>query len=100
MDESLRGRRVVITGGTGALGSAVVKAFADAGAVCEVTTRKEEASSRENVRYHVVDVGDESAVSHFYGSLANVWASVHLVGGFAMAPVEQTSVEQFRQMFE
>ena len=100
MNESLQERRVVITGGTGGLGSAVVKAFADAGAVCEATTRKSEASARENVRYHAVDVGDESAVGRFYQGLGDVWASVHLVGGFAMAPIAETSLEQFRAMFE
>ena len=35
------GRRVVITGGSGFLGSAIVKALLDEGATCEVTWRSE-----------------------------------------------------------
>ena len=34
--QSLKDRHVVITGGTGALGSAVVKAFVEAGATCHI----------------------------------------------------------------
>jgi NAD(P)-dependent dehydrogenase (short-subunit alcohol dehydrogenase family) len=100
MYESLRGKRIVITGGTGGLGSAVVQAFADEGATCEVTARHAEASSSDRVRYHAVDVADETAVSQFYTGLGDVWASVHLVGGFAMSPVAETSLDAFRKMFE
>ena len=101
MYESLRDRRVVVTGGTGALGSAVVKAFADAGAVCEVTTRRPETSASNRVRYHVVDVADETAVTRFYETVAaNVWASIHLVGGFDMGASTDTSLAQFRNQFD
>jgi NAD(P)-dependent dehydrogenase (short-subunit alcohol dehydrogenase family) len=100
MYDSLRGRRVVITGGTGGLGGAVVAAFADAGAICEVTTRAPETSKSDRVRYHVVDVTSESAVTSFYASLGDIWASIHLVGGFDMSPIEQTSLEQFEKMYQ
>ena len=101
MYQSLRDRRVVITGGTGGLGSAVVKAFADEGAVCEVTTRKPETSTSNRVRYHVIDVADETAVTRFYDSVgANLWASIHLVGAFDLSPIADTSLEKFRNMFD
>jgi NAD(P)-dependent dehydrogenase (short-subunit alcohol dehydrogenase family) len=101
MYPSLRGRRIVITGGTGGLGSAVVKAFADEGAVCEVTTRRPEGSSNDRIRYHVVDVADENAVARFYESVgADLWASIHLVGAFDLAPIADTSLEKFRNMFD
>ena len=96
----MQGRRIIITGGTGGLGGAVVDAFAAAGARCEVTTRKAETSNRDAVRYHVVDVTDEAAVTQFYGQFADVWASIHLVGGFDMSPIEKTSLQQFRGMFD
>src|SRR5437667_8564799 len=99
MSDALRGRRVVITGGSGALGSAVTKAFVDAGAICEVTTRKSEPSTSDRIRYHVVDAADENAVARFYAALGKVWASVHLVGAFEMSPVADTSLESFRKMF-
>ena len=101
MYQSLRDRRIVITGGTGGLGAAVVKAFADAGAVCEVTTRRPETSSSDRVRYHVVDVGHEGAVARFYESIGrDLWASIHLVGAFDMSPIADTSLEKFRNMLD
>jgi NAD(P)-dependent dehydrogenase (short-subunit alcohol dehydrogenase family) len=101
MYQSLRDRRVVITGGTGGLGSAVVKAFADEGATCEVTTRRPEKSTGERVRYHVVDVADEAAVARFYETVGpDLWASIHLVGAFDMSPIAETTLEQFRSMFD
>ncbi|MEA2710356.1 MAG: hypothetical protein QOF78_2957 [Phycisphaerales bacterium] len=101
MYQSLRGRRVVVTGGTGALGSAVVKAFADAGAMCEVTTRRSETSTSDRIRYQVVDVADENAVVRFYDSIgSDLWASVHLVGAFEVGSIADTSVEKFRSQFD
>jgi NAD(P)-dependent dehydrogenase (short-subunit alcohol dehydrogenase family) len=101
MDQSLRGRRVVVTGGTGGLGAAVVKAFADEGAMCEVTTRRPEKSTGDHIRYHVVDVADEDAVTRFYDTIgSDLWASVHLVGAFDASPIAETSLEKFRNMFD
>jgi len=94
------GRRIVITGGTGGLGGAVVDAFLAAGARCEVTKRRPETSSRDAVRYHVVDVADESAVTKFYSQFDDLWASIHLVGGFDAGAIIDTSLEQFRKMFD
>jgi len=101
MYQSLRGRRVVVTGGTGGLGAAVVKAFADEGAMCEVTTRRPENSTSDRIRYHVVDVADENAVTRFYASVGSgLWASIHLVGAFEMGAIADTSLEKFRNMFD
>jgi NAD(P)-dependent dehydrogenase (short-subunit alcohol dehydrogenase family) len=100
MANELRGKRVIITGGTGGLGSAVVRAFAGAGAICEVTTRQSETSTSDAIRYQVVDVGNEKAVAELYAKVADVWASIHLVGGFDMAPIADTTLDQFRRMFE
>jgi NAD(P)-dependent dehydrogenase (short-subunit alcohol dehydrogenase family) len=101
MDQSLRGRRVVVTGGTGGLGSAVVQALVDAGATCEVTTRRLEKSTSDRARYHVVDVADEAEVTRFYDTVGpNLWASIHLVGAFDMSPIADTSLDKFRSMFD
>jgi NAD(P)-dependent dehydrogenase (short-subunit alcohol dehydrogenase family) len=103
MSLGLEGKRIVITGGSGALGSAVVALFADAGAACEVTwlsdAEQKHLAPRDRVRYHRIDVTDEAAVTHFYASFGDLWASVHLVGGFAMAPLADTTADDFRRMF-
>ena len=87
-------RHVVVTGGTGALGTAVVGALLEAGAVCHVPYRSEHAAKRfphaDNKKVSLVAVGDladEVAVTDFYGGLDRLWASVHIAGGFAFAPI-------------
>jgi NAD(P)-dependent dehydrogenase (short-subunit alcohol dehydrogenase family) len=104
MGQDLRERTVVVTGGTGGLGRAVVERLVRDGATPVVTYRSDrelaESPFAGRVRTNRVDVADERAVQEFYGSLGQVWASVHLVGGFTMAPVEKTSVADFRKMFE
>jgi NAD(P)-dependent dehydrogenase (short-subunit alcohol dehydrogenase family) len=52
------------------------------------------------VRTQRVDAGDERAVQELYRGAGRVWASVHLVGAFTMAPVADTSAADFRRMFE
>lgn len=90
-------RQVVITGGTGALGVAVVGALLAAGAVCHVPYRSEEEAQRfphrDNRSVSLValdDLADESAVTAFYGRVDKLWASVHIAGGFAFAPISQS----------
>jgi NAD(P)-dependent dehydrogenase (short-subunit alcohol dehydrogenase family) len=92
-----RGRHVVVTGGTGALGAAVVQALVKAGAHCHVPYRNETEAQRFALRGHkqvtLVSLGnlaDEAAVERLYEGLPRLWGSIHLAGGFAMAPLAQT----------
>jgi NAD(P)-dependent dehydrogenase (short-subunit alcohol dehydrogenase family) len=104
MPESLQGRTVVVTGGTGALGRVVVARLLAEGASPVVTYRSErelgESSFTGDVRTQRVDAGDEAAVRALYRGVPGVWASVHLVGAFTMAPIAETSAADFRKMFE
>ena len=100
------GAHVVVTGGTGALGAAVVAALRRAGAVCHVTNlvAAELASyaHKNDAGVHVTtgfDLADEAAVQRFYAGLPPLWASVHLAGGFAMAPVAETAAADFAAQF-
>jgi NAD(P)-dependent dehydrogenase (short-subunit alcohol dehydrogenase family) len=97
MTPSLRARHVVVTGGTGALGTAVVGALLQAGASCHVPYRTaREAESfpyRDNgqVTLHPdVELADETAVEQLYTAVPKLWASIHIAGGFAMGPLAQT----------
>jgi NAD(P)-dependent dehydrogenase (short-subunit alcohol dehydrogenase family) len=90
-------RHVVVTGGTGALGTAVVGTLLAAGAVCHVPYYSEEEAKRFAHRNHkqvsLVPLGnlaDEPAVTAFYGGLNALWASIHIAGGFAFAPIAQS----------
>src|SRR6516164_7510146 len=98
------GSHVIVTGGTGALGRAVVAALRKAGAVCHVPNfaAAELADFPSDPFVHVVrdvDLGDEAAVRRFYAGLPPLWASIHLAGGFAMAPVAETSAADFMAQF-
>ena len=84
-----RDRHVVVTGGTGALGTAVVGALLEAGAVCHVPYRSESEAKRfphaDNKKVSLVtlrDLADEAAVTGFYGGLEQLWASIHIAGAF------------------
>lgn len=87
-------RHVVVTGGTGALGMAVLDALQKAGAWCHVPYRNEKALAgsphRGNARVsfvQVADLADEAAVARFYEAQNPLWASIHIAGGFASAPI-------------
>lgn len=90
------GKHVVVTGGTGALGSAVVGALLGAGATCTVSYRHEAEAKRfrhggdPNVKLIAVsDLADEAAAAKVFSGLAP-WASIHIAGGFAMGKVADT----------
>ncbi|MDD9969146.1 MAG: SDR family NAD(P)-dependent oxidoreductase [Myxococcales bacterium] len=96
-------RQVVITGGTGYLGQAVVRHMVALGAQCHVTWKHagelERFEHRDTVTLHQVDCENEAAVVDLYAGLDQVDASIHLVGGFAMAEVGDTSLAMFEQMW-
>lgn len=101
------GSNVVVTGGTGALGTAVVAALRAAGAVCHVTNMVAAElatyAHRDDPGVHIttgVDLADEAAVRRFYGNLPPLWASIHLAGGFAMSPAAETSAAAFADQFQ
>ncbi len=96
------GSHVVVTGGTGALGRAVIAALRAGGAVCHVPNlvAAELADFPHAADPGVdiargVDVADEAGVQGFYRALPPLWASIHLAGGFAMTPVGETSAADF-----
>jgi len=93
-----RDRHVVVTGGTGALGTAMVAALIEAGAVCHVPYVDAAEADRFAFRNHAqvelvadTDLTQEAAVSKLYRGVPKLWASIHLAGGFAMAPLAETA---------
>jgi NAD(P)-dependent dehydrogenase (short-subunit alcohol dehydrogenase family) len=100
-----RDRHVVVTGGTGALGRAVVGALIEAGAHCHVSYMIEaEAKSfphKTNVTLHAVDdLASETTVAKLYGAVPKLWASIHLAGGFAMSDIADTDKKALMQQLD
>ena len=92
-----RNRHVIVTGGTGALGSAVVGALVEAGAHCHVPYLAEQEAAQFGLRDHPQvtlsahgDLADEAVVARLFGGVPNLWASIHIAGGFAAARVSDT----------
>lgn len=91
------GRHVVVTGGTGALGAAVVGALIGAGATCHVPHRHEGDLAHFAYKDHPkvklvgdVELSDEGAVERFFATVPQLWASIHLAGAFAPGRVSET----------
>ncbi len=91
------GRHVVVTGGTGALGTAVVAELLRLGATCTVPYRQEAEAQRFPHRGHaqvrlvaIADLADEAMVDQVYAGATPLWASIHIAGGFAPGRVADT----------
>ncbi|MBZ5707939.1 SDR family NAD(P)-dependent oxidoreductase [Nannocystis pusilla] len=94
MQRDLEGLTIVVTGGAGALGGAVVQELVDAGAAVVVPAIDDgPADPVAGARYLPrVDLSQETAVEAVYAGLPSLWASVHLAGGFTWAKVEDTTL--------
>ncbi|HEY1553848.1 MAG TPA: SDR family NAD(P)-dependent oxidoreductase [Kofleriaceae bacterium] len=83
----MNGKHVVVAGGRGGLGRGVVEVFAARGATVHVLDMPD------------VDATNETQVAAFYAALPECWASVQLIGGFAMAKVGDTSLADFEKQW-
>jgi len=88
------GKHVVVTGGTGALGTAVVSALVGGGATCTVPYVHDSEAGRFPYRgqpqatlIKVSDLSDEAEVTKVYSGIKTLWASIHIAGGFAAARI-------------
>jgi len=102
-----RDRHVVVTGGAGALGTAVVATLIEAGAVCHVPCFDEAEAQRFRLRDHKQvrlsisgNLADETAVARVYAEVAPLWASIHIAGGFAGGPLRDLSLATLRQQID
>jgi NAD(P)-dependent dehydrogenase (short-subunit alcohol dehydrogenase family) len=83
----MNGKHVVVTGGRGALGTSVVEVLRARGATVHLADLPE------------VDTTNEAAVTRWFASVPAPWASIQLVGGFAMAPLVDTSAADLERMW-
>jgi NAD(P)-dependent dehydrogenase (short-subunit alcohol dehydrogenase family) len=96
---------VVVTGGAGALGTAVCRQLLDLGAAVHVPAIDDAEAARFSLRAEPnltvragVDLTDEVHVERFYAQLPGLYASIHVAGGFAGGPLLETSPTVARKM--
>jgi NAD(P)-dependent dehydrogenase (short-subunit alcohol dehydrogenase family) len=92
-----RERHVVVTGGTGALGTAVVGELLASGAICHVPyyveSEEQHFAHRTHPRVKLIgnaNLGSQTVVQRIYDSVPKLWASIHLAGGYAAWPIAET----------
>jgi len=83
-----RDRHIVVTGGAGALGTAVVTALIEAGAICHVPCFDEADAKRFHLRDH------KQVVLTVTGNLADVVSNICLVRSFGAAQRERERLSQ------
>ncbi len=99
-------QHVIVTGGAGSLGSAVVKLLLDDGAKCSVPcfNQDEFESFQLSDHDHVfakigVDLTDEDQAQSFFDDAieanGSLWGSIHIAGGFGMGSIEDTPKSDF-----
>lgn len=105
MDLDFRNRNIVVTGGTGALGMAVVRHLLAAGARCRIPVFHDGKGDRlaDVERVDLVprcDLTDEADVARLYAGVDDLWASIHIAGGFAMRAVTETTKAELTRLLD
>jgi NAD(P)-dependent dehydrogenase (short-subunit alcohol dehydrogenase family) len=100
-----RERHVIVTGGTGALGAAVVGELLAGGAVCHVPyyidAEEQNFPHRGNPRVKLIagaNLASQTVVQRLYDGVPKLWASIHLAGGFAASPIAATDEAELMGM--
>ncbi|PRP93193.1 Cyclopentanol dehydrogenase [Enhygromyxa salina] len=106
MTGSLEDRAVVVTGGAGALGQAVSAALVEVGAHVHIPLLEAKPPASFGLAGHAqihtehgVDLSDERAAVDYFAGVPRPWATINLAGGFAMAPLVETSLADFERMW-
>jgi NAD(P)-dependent dehydrogenase (short-subunit alcohol dehydrogenase family) len=105
--KDFNGREAVVTGGTGALGTAVVRCLVEAGAVVHVPCYSDEElrhfpfKDHESVKlYEGLDMTREADARRLFEATSSLYASIHVAGGFAMGPLQSTSLETWNHLMQ
>ncbi len=105
MHTRFQDQHIVVSGGTGALGQGIVELLIEQSAHCWIpcfgpTPADFALASHERVHLVAdVDLTKPEQVKAFYQQPPELWASIHVAGGFSMAAIEDTSFEVFERMW-
>lgn len=98
---------LIVTGGTGTLGSAVTKLLLDAGAKCSVPSLEDIIPENFHLVEHKrlflqtdIDLTRETQAQKFFkeavAEQGDLWGSVNIAGGFGMGKIEDTHLKDFQ----
>ncbi|NJM27790.1 MAG: 3-oxoacyl-ACP reductase FabG [Pseudanabaena sp. RU_4_16] len=106
----MKGKQVLLTGGTGGLGTGVTKVVLAQGArvtipyvsLTEVERLKQSLSAAEfeQLRLVAVDLTDEREIAQLVDDMGRVDVLIHLVGGFAMGKTHEFSFADWKQQLD
>lgn len=106
----MKGKQVLLTGGTGGLGLDVTSAVLAQGASVTLPYRQSEDIERlkavlplsdfDRIRFVSADLTHEQAVEQLVNDMPWVDGLIHLVGGFSMGKTHEYSFEQWKQDFD
>ncbi len=105
----MKGKQVLLTGGTGGLGLGVTPAVLARGAVVTIPYQRETnlqrlknklpAADFARIRFVKADLYGESVVEQLVNDLGRVDVLIHLVGGFSMGRTDEFSFELWQESF-
>ena len=85
VDFSVKGKHVLITGGTGGIGAAFAEAFLQAGAVVTIVDiAPPRADQSSGLKYEQVDVGDDAAIAALAALTDRMDVVIHCAGRAAI----------------
>lgn len=101
-------RHVVVTGGSGALGGALVALLVNRGATCYVPCYSskqldDEFDFESHERVHVqtgVNLCDEESAVSYFAELPALWGCLNIAGGYLAKPFTDTTLDEFRRMMD
>ncbi len=98
-ERALSGRRIVVLGGTGSLGRAVVERFRSDGASVLVADTRAPAGA--DLEYVIVDALDESSIAAAFAAAPRPQAVVNLIGGYTPPqPLSDLDIDVLRTQLE
>lgn len=106
----MKGKQVLLTGGTGGLGLGVTPAVLANGGKVTIPYRTENSVNRlkaqlsatdfQSIRFVKADLNQESVVEQLVNDLGRVDVLIHLVGGFSMSATDKLSFSDWQKSFD
>lgn len=96
-EQKSSGRKVLITGATGALGQSVMARFLKGGdSVIAVHSLGQKPAAVTGVEWFAADLTQRKPVFDIFGKIGEIDAVIHCAGGFRFGMIESLSAEDFR----